>query len=260
MENTTIFKIVVAEDEELILNNIVKKIHAANIGFEVVGTAQDGKEALAQIEKHSPDILITDIRMPIMDGLELVKIVSNRYPHIIKIIISGFGEFKFAQQALKYEVKDYLLKPLKKQELIETLNKTHICLDAQKNLLRQNILQRKDPSSYTAEEISHMVELYIKENYTQEINFDLIAQNFNFTASYLSRIFTKNIGENPSKYLISLRINKAKHLLLNQKELSIKDIGELVGYPNQYHFSHIFKIFTGKSPANFRENPNSEGE
>ena len=121
--------------------------------------------------------------------------------------------------------------------------------------LKQNVLKVKSNHNYSTEEIARMVEVYIKENFAHEINFELIAQNFNFNSSYLSKLFTKHIGENPSKYLISLRINKAKYLLINQKELSVKEIGEIVGYPNQYHFSHMFKIFTGKSPANFKEIP-----
>lgn len=253
MEDKTVINVVVAEDEELIRNNIVKKIHALNLGFNVIGSAQDGKEALELIEKYSPDILITDIQMPVMNGLELIKIVSSKYPHIIKIVVSGFNEFKYAQQALKYEVKDYLLKPLNKQALMDTLGTIRICLDAQKNLIKQNVLKIKDNHSYSTEEIAHMVEVYIKENFAHEINFELIAQNFNFNASYLSKLFTKHIGENPSKYLIALRINKAKNLLLGQNDLSVKEVGEIVGYPNQYHFSHMFKIFTGKSPANFKE-------
>jgi two-component system response regulator YesN len=253
MENNSFINVIVAEDEELILNSIVKKIHMANMGFRVIGSAQHGKEALELIEKFPPDVLFTDIKMPVMDGLELIKEVSYKYPYIIKIVVSGFNEFKYAQQALKYEVKDYLLKPLKKDALIDTLERIKIAYDSRQNVLKENVLKTKNNHSYSSSEIAHLVELYIKENYSQDINFDLISQNFNFNPSYLSKIFTKHIGENPSKYLISLRINKAKSLLLKQKELSVKEIGELVGYPNQYHFSHIFKMLTGKSPANFRD-------
>lgn len=253
LENNSFINVVVAEDEELILNNIIKKIHMANMGFRVIGSAQHGKEALELIEKFPPDVLFTDIRMPVMDGLELIKEVSSKYPYIIKVVVSGFNDFKYAQQAMKYEVKDYLLKPLKKVELIDTLERIKIAYNARQNTLKENVLKTKNNHSYSSAEIAHMVELYIKENYAQDINFDLISQNFNFNSSYLSKIFTKHIGENPSKYLMSLRINKAKSLLLKQRELSVKEIGELVGYPNQYHFSHVFKMLTGKSPANFRE-------
>lgn len=253
LDNKVIYKVVVAEDETLILNSIVRNIIALDIGFDVVGTAEDGKTAIELVEKHLPDVLVTDISMPIMDGLELLKIVSSKDPQIKKIVISGYDEFKYAQQALKYEATDYLLKPLNKEELFEAFNKIRISLDAQRNIVKNNILQLKDNYTYYTEEIAHLVEVYIKENYTHEINFDLISKNFNFNSSYLSKIFTKHIGENPSKYLMSLRINKAKHLLQNNKELSIKDIGEIVGYPNQFYFSRIFKSIIGKSPGSYRD-------
>jgi two-component system, response regulator YesN len=253
MEDKIIYRVVVAEDEPLILGSVVKKITNMNIGFEVIGTAEDGKTALELIESHSPDVLVTDIRMPIMDGLELLKITSSRYPNIKIIVISGYDDFKYAQQALKYQAVDYLLKPLLTEELLEAFSRIRIFLDAQTNIIKHNILQLKDEYSYSPEEIARLVEAYIKENYAQEINFELISHNFNFSSSYLSKIFTKHIGENLSKYLISLRINKAKQLLLNNRELSIKDIGELVGYPNQFYFSRIFKSVVGKSPACYRD-------
>ncbi|HEX3027969.1 MAG TPA: response regulator [Clostridia bacterium] len=253
MEYKVIYRVVVAEDEPLILKSVVKKITNMNIGFKVVGAAEDGKNALMLIDSHAPDVLITDIRMPVMDGLELLKVSSSRYPSIKKIIISGYDDFKYAQQALKYGVADYLLKPLKTNELFEAFSKIRITLDAQRNAFKEKIINLKDNHSSSPEEIAHMVELYIKENFTQDINFDLISQNFNFNSSYLSKIFTKHIGENPSKYLISLRINKARYLLVSNRELSIKDIGELVGYPNQFYFSRLFKSVVGKSPASYRD-------
>ena len=253
MEENIIYKVVVAEDEPLILGSVVRKITEMNIGFQVVGAAEDGKTALELVETHSPDVLVTDIRMPVMDGLELLKITFSRHPAMKKIVISGYDDFKYAQHALKYEAVDYLLKPLKTEELLEAFSRIRISLDAQRNQMKQNTLQLKDNYSYSTEEIAHLVEIYIKENFTQEINFDLISQKFNFNSSYLSKIFTRHIGENPSKYLISLRINKARHLLLNSRELSIKEIGEFVGYPNQFYFSRIFKSIVGKSPASYRD-------
>lgn len=253
MEERTVYKVVVAEDEPLILGSVVRKIGEMNIGFQVVGAADDGKTALELVDAHSPDVLVTDIRMPVMDGLELLKITYSKYPNMKKIVISGYDDFKYAQQALKYEAADYLLKPLKTEELLEAFSRIRISLDAQRNQMKQNLLKLKDGYSYSTEEIARLVEVYIKEHYTQEINFDLISQNFNFNSSYLSKIFTKHIGENPSKYLITLRINKARHLLAGNRELSIKEIGELVGYPNQFYFSRIFKSVVGKSPASYRE-------
>ena len=88
MENELIIKTVVAEDEELILNHIIKKIQQIDSGFVVVGAAQNGKQALEMIEEFSPDLLLTDIRMPVIDGLELLKNVALNYPYIKTIVIT----------------------------------------------------------------------------------------------------------------------------------------------------------------------------
>jgi two-component system response regulator YesN len=253
METATKISVVVVEDEPLILNSIVKKIEASESGFHVVATAQDGAAALEAVCRYTPEVLITDIQMPIMNGLELIKAVNTKFPSIIKVVISGFNDFKFAQTAIQYEVKDYLLKPVKKEQLNDTLKRLRFSIDACNNRLSSSILFSKRGSSCSAEEIAHMVEIYIKNNYRNDVNLDLIAQNFSFNASYLSKIFTRYIGENPSKYLISLRINEAKRLLINHRERSVKEVGEIVGYTDQYHFSHIFKLVTGKSPANYRD-------
>lgn len=251
MDQECKFKIVVVEDEELILNNVVKKIHEADLDFVVTGTATDGMAALNLIEKEPPDVILTDIRMPVMDGLDLLKAVSSRFPYIKKIVISGHDDFTYAQKAIKYDVTDYLLKPLKMDELKAALTRIEIILKAEKNILQQSKLANSY-NTYTAEEIVKKVELYIRENFVSDINFDKIAQSYNFSSSYLSKIFTKYFGENPSKYLLLLRINKAKHMLLSEKSLSIKEVGERVGYPDQFYFSRVFKNVTGMSPVSFK--------
>lgn len=252
MDRECSFTIIVVEDEELILNNVVKKIHEADLNFTVTGVATDGKAAIEMVEKEPPDVIITDIRMPVMSGLDLLKSISTRFPYIKKIVISGHDDFAYAQQAIKYDVTDYLLKPLKLDELKTALTRIKIMLENEKNLMQQSKLANSSYHVYTAEEIVKTVELYIREHYSSDINFDRIAQEYNFSSSYLSKIFTKYFGENPSKYLILLRINKAKHLLLSEKELSVKEVGERVGYPDQFYFSRIFKNVSGVSPAIFK--------
>jgi len=253
--NNTSYKIIVAEDVELILKSIVRNIQQLDMGFEIVATAENGKVALELIDKFSPDILISDIKMPIMNGLELLNIINTKYPYMVKIIISGYDDFEYAQQALKYEVKDYLLKPLKEEELESTLNRVKIYLDAQRQRNKMQFLSQRDSHNYTPEQIVDSLVTFFRENYSQEISMDSIANGLNFNSSYLSKMFTKYTGENPSKYLTKLRINKAKYLLANDKNLSIKEVGDLVGYPNQYYFSRIFKMVTGKNPAKYRNEP-----
>lgn len=246
------YKVIVVEDEDLILNSLIKKIEKSSLGFKVIASAQDGKSALALIENLIPDLVITDIRMPVMDGIELIKNLFIKLPFVRKIILSGFGEFNYAQQALKYEVKDYLLKPVKADALAQTLSRMSISIDCEKKIISDNFINIKDKHSYGPEQISKMIEQYLRANFKTEINLDNLAQKFNFNSSYLSKIFTKYIGENPSKYLITLRINEAKRLLLNNNDLTVKEIGQIVGYEDQFYFSRLFKNVTGKSPITFK--------
>ncbi|HHU79299.1 MAG: response regulator transcription factor [Caldicoprobacterales bacterium] len=114
-------RIIVVEDEYRILNSIVRKINSYDAGCEVVATAAHGREALQLIDKHRPNVVITDIKMPVMDGLKLSEIVREKYPDIFVVILSGYSDFQFAQQAIKFGVSKYLLKPVSGDRLIETL-------------------------------------------------------------------------------------------------------------------------------------------
>ena len=124
------YKVVVAEDEIPILDNLVGKIKSLPLPFTIVGTATNGLDALDLIKEHKSDILITDIRMPIMDGLELTKEAKQVNPSLKIVIISGYSEFEYAQQSIRYGVTDYLLKPIKIETLEETLQ--NICRNLEK--------------------------------------------------------------------------------------------------------------------------------
>jgi YesN/AraC family two-component response regulator len=252
MRNELIIKVVVAEDEELILNDIIKKIQQIDPVFMVVGAAQNGKQALEMVEECSPDLLLTDIRMPVIDGLELLKNISLNYPYIKTIIVSGYSEFEYAKHAIKYGVTDYLLKPLEPEELRKALTKIRISLEAEACFLN-NKIAKNVPGDKSPDEIAAMVIQFIKENFTHNINLNSLAENFNFNASYLSKLFKKYYDETPVRYLANLRIHEAKHLLRSRPELDIKSVGELVGYSDPFYFSRIFKHITGKSPSEYRE-------
>ena len=116
MENQKI-KVLVVEDEVLLLKNLAKKIRMISEQFEVTGEAYNGKEALALIQEEKPDIVFSDIRMPIMDGLELARILHQDFPEIITVVVSGYDDFEYARSMLSYRARDYLLKPVKSDVL-----------------------------------------------------------------------------------------------------------------------------------------------
>ena len=116
-------KVVIADDEERICQLIQALIDWKYLGMELVGVAHNGIEAYEAVREQKPDILITDIRMPGFSGLELIEKVKDICPDMEVIIISGYAHFEYAQQAIRFGVGHYLLKPINKAELTETLEK-----------------------------------------------------------------------------------------------------------------------------------------
>lgn len=116
-------RLILVEDEEDVREGIVKEIEWSNYGFEVVETAENGKEAIEAVEKWLPDLVITDIRMPFMDGLQLSAWLRDNYPTTRIIILTGFDEFEYAQKAIHLHIDAYVLKPFPAQELIDVLIK-----------------------------------------------------------------------------------------------------------------------------------------
>ena len=114
---TTKYSVIVAEDEILLLDHLAEKIEACAPDFKVAGKAQTGDEAYRLVKEHNPDLLITDIRMPVMNGIELLKNVYNHCPLTKFIIISGYSDFEYAQSAIRLKVSEYLLKPVDPEEL-----------------------------------------------------------------------------------------------------------------------------------------------
>lgn len=129
-------KVLIADDEKLICRLVQALADWETLGMEVVGTAENGLEALELVEKLEPDILITDIRMPACDGLELIQRAKELRPQLEVVIISGYAHFEYAHSAIQYGVGDYLLKPIKKDELMETLRKTKV--RCEKHVLTEN--------------------------------------------------------------------------------------------------------------------------
>lgn len=120
-ETETMLKIFLAEDEIVMREGIRNNIAWQEEGFEFVGEASDGELAYPMIQKLKPDILITDIRMPFMDGLELSRIVKQELPDTSILILSGYGEFDYAKEAISIGVEDYLLKPVTSAQLLEAI-------------------------------------------------------------------------------------------------------------------------------------------
>ncbi len=134
------YKLIIVDDEEEVRHGIVRKIAWEQYNFQISGEAENGREALDIIEEDIPDVVITDISMPIMNGLELASVLRESYPTVITVILTGYDDFKFAQQAIKYGVADYILKPVLPENITDVMEKLKARIDAE-------ILRKKDMDS-----------------------------------------------------------------------------------------------------------------
>ncbi|EKQ50959.1 MULTISPECIES: response regulator [unclassified Clostridium] len=249
METIHNYKYLVVEDEHLIRQNLIKKINSLSVPLELVGEASNGENAIKLIEQLYPSLVITDIKMPQSDGLELIKYIHLNHPHIKTMILSGYNDFKYAQTALKYGVKDFLLKPIKLDELNSALQNILVLLDSENKEVSSFSI---DPHNLKPENLSQLLENYLLNNYASITSLNTIADKFGFTNEYLSKIFKKYTGETPLKYITKLRINESKQLLINQPDMEIKKVGELVGYKDAFYFSRVFKSNVGVYPSDYR--------
>ena len=106
-----LYRIILVDDEEEVRKSIIRKIDWTAVGFAVVGDAENGEDALEKIENLEPDVVLTDIRMPYMDGLTLAERIRQKYPSMKIVIFSGYDDFEYAKQAIKLNVTEYILKP-----------------------------------------------------------------------------------------------------------------------------------------------------
>ncbi len=130
-------KLIIVDDEEEVRKGIIQKIEWNRFNFEIAGEASNGREALDLIEENVPDVIITDITMPLMDGLELASFLKENYPTVKTVILTGFDDFKFAQQAIKYGVVDYILKPVMPKDINELIGKLE-------SRINEEITQKED--------------------------------------------------------------------------------------------------------------------
>ena len=126
------YKVILVDDEAEVIDVIEQKIAWNELGFEVVGSATNGVKALELVEKTQPDVVITDIKMPYMDGLELSKRLNDDYRNIHIIIFTGFDEFEYAKEAVHLEIEEYMLKPINSDELTECLKRVKNSLDLER--------------------------------------------------------------------------------------------------------------------------------
>lgn len=255
------YKVVVVEDEWILRKGLIRSIDWAALDCVVVGEAGNGEEGLALILQESPDIVITDICMPLLDGLEMVDAALKKR-HFHSIILTSYSEFEYAQKAISLQVADYLLKPvkenhlrdllvkigekIKQEELYSSLEK-HIQINKLSEKELPNLqLSYGDASNYYVKEAIRE----IKENYGQKLSVEQIADKLGVSPSYLSRKFKEESQHTFLDYLNQHRITKAVQLMDTGK-YRLGEIADMTGFTNHKHFYGVFKKYVQMTPSEF---------
>lgn len=246
MNKTDHFSVLLVEDEYYLRQALKHNIETIGDPFIVTCEATNGAEALDILKKEQVHLVITDIQMPVMDGLSLTRQIHLLYPEIITVIITGYAEFEYAREALRQQVFDYITKPVSEDDMANILTKIQLRLSTIYELPDDTGISGNDSKSH-ADHVSS----YIQEHYMEDIDFGALAESLGFSAAYLTKIFKKHTGTTPVKMLTEVRIHKAKQLLTTTS-MTIQEIGDAVGYPDQFHFSKTFRKIVDSNPTAYR--------
>ncbi len=238
-------KLLIADDEDVIRNGIAKYIQLHTDRFDKIYLASNGQEAVDIIFRDKPDILFLDVQMPLMDGIEVMQEAKRAGILPYTMILSGYDEFKYCQQALRLGAKEYLLKPVRSSDILQMVNR-----------VADELFGASEKAEIQpAEEKNHLVELakeYVEEHYYENLMLADVAQKVGISAGYLSTLFQKQLSKGFIDYLNEIRIEHAC-TYLQQNYLKTYEIAYKVGFKDEKYFSKVFKKVKGQSPSEYRK-------
>ncbi len=272
------YDVLIVEDELVIRNGIANSIDWNSIGFQIAGQCSTGQEGLDFVLNNHVDVILTDIRMPEMDGLKMSEIIHQIYPHIQIIILSGYADFTYAVQALHFTAFDYLLKPVEKAKLIQCFISLYSCLQSRQQPAGTAVPEAPEmpdeadgegetgPSqqflagrgAHSSHEAIMQIKEYIDEQYANDLTLEKLSRTFFMSSSYISYLFKTTFGESYSDHLRNIRLTKARELIEKYPDLKINEIARMVGFREYKYFSLQFKQMYGVSPTDIRRSESKE--
>ncbi len=254
-------KVLLVDDEKLERILLRKGFDWNRHGFEIIGEAGNASEALEFIKDNKPDLILTDINMPKIDGLELSALLFKKLPLCQIVIVTSYREFDYARRALKLGITDFLLKPINMKDIEaltvivkERFTQLNIESDSTigKNLegnLEKN--PEKPPTKKMHKTILEALNYINKEIYNPDLSLKLVASQIYSNESYLSRLFKQEMKTSLIEYITERRISESIRLL-NETDLKVYEIAEQIGFRDAHYFGICFKKKTGLTIKKFR--------
>lgn len=252
------YKVLIVEDEDIIRKGLIFTMDWTKYNCVVADEAVNGADALEKIRRIHPDIVITDVKMPFRDGIQLLEDSIGEYRYEA-IILSGYGEFEYAQNAIRLGVTDYLLKPVDMDSLGKTLQKTVDKIEKKEKVeayierrdsepvrtIFDSITLNKNKSRY----VQYMLD-YIKQHFKEKISISDLSEKMNLSSTYLNTKFKEETNYTFNDFLNRYRILRAIDLL-KQDGIKVYEVADLVGFPDYKYFISVFKKYIGYPPTKF---------
>lgn len=242
------YRVVLIDDEARIVEGLKKVIKWDEYHCQVVATAGSAEEGSEIIREYRPHILFTDIRMPGQDGLNMLAALRSEFPDMQVIILTGYRDFTYAQQAIRFGAARFLLKPSKMDEIREALQFVTNKLDSQSSPQEE---EESEQTQHAGSFIVNQAMAFMEKNYQQKLTLQEVADSCFVSQWHLSKLLNRYSEKSFYDILNAIRIQKAQELLRDPK-LKIGEISEMVGYADTAHFARTFKKITGMSANEYR--------
>lgn len=247
METLTI---VVVEDEYYVRKGIIQSFDWRKVNCEIVGEASNGKVGIEVIEQTKPDLVIVDVEMPVMGGVEMVRHLRSKHCMSEFVFLTGHQQFTYVHSALKLEAVDYLLKPFRFEELEECIQKVRAKVHKDEEKTEEQIAFSQNlevRNSYIKNAV-----MYVRKHYAEDISSVTVAEELDINSAYFCRLFKKETGYTFGQYLTNYRVHVAEGLLKNF-DFRVNEVAEQVGIPDSNYFSQVFKKYIGMTPKEYQD-------
>lgn len=244
-------KIIIVENEQRARQGICRLIESISGDYEVVAQASNGETALELIRQLNPDVVFTDMKMPYMDGITLIRETRARNLTAEFVVISAHADFQMAQQCISLDVTEYLLKPITKSEMENVLTRLLARIKGQRLYPEQ---EKKDDSLRSGYPDAHPMVLraldMIEKDYDKKITQTDLAEKLGISPQYFSYIFSRYVGEGFAAFLKKYRIRQAQKLL-RESSTDKNQVAYMVGFSDIKYFHKVFREVTGKNLSEY---------